>query len=151
MDTYDLSHKLAYAGARSPIPFITGPEYTNSVSGVPVLSELRIFIQPEQWTEENVKLVAREISRVLGATSQFDIGITIAGVRHYSSTLSVAGSVARLSKMDPDDPTVSLRYRHGAGDELYQARFPSLRFDVVDEHFWQEHFAPGAVKSASHV
>lgn len=151
MDTYDLSHKLAYAGARSPVPFITGPEFTNSVPGVPVLSELRIFIQPVQWSEDNVKLVAREICRVVGATSQFDIGITIAGIRHYSTTLSVAGNVARLTKMDPDDPTVSLRYRHGAGDELYQARFPALRFESVGEDFWQAHFAPGAVKSSSQV
>ena len=77
MEAYDLSHKLAFAGRLSPVPFTTGPEFTNSVPAVPALSMVRIFVAPEDWSEENVFTVAREVARVLGPTEQFDIGIGI--------------------------------------------------------------------------
>lgn len=146
MDTYDLSHKLAYAGMRSPVPFITGPEYTNSVPGVPVLAELRVFIPPDHWTRENVLTAAREICRVLGPTSQFDIGITLGGTATYEASQSAAGNVARLMKMDPTQPTVQLRFRSEDHDLLYQARFPRLEFQLGGEDFWRSVYAPGAVK-----
>lgn len=146
MDTYNLSHKLAYAGRRSPVPFITGPEYTNSVPGVPVLAELRIFIQPEDWSEANVLTISREICRVLGAMTQFDIGMTMAGTARYDASRSAAGNIARLMKMEPADPTVTLRLQHGGGDVLYQARFPRLQFEPAGVDYWRALYAPGAVK-----
>jgi hypothetical protein len=76
MEAYDLSHKLAYAGRLSPVPFVTGPEFTNSVPVVPVLAMLRIFVEPRNWSEENVKIIAREVARTLGSTEQFDVGMT---------------------------------------------------------------------------
>lgn len=146
MDTYDLAHKLAYAGNRSPVPFITGPQYINSVPGVPVLAELRVFIPPEHWSEENLLVVAREICRVLGATTQFDIGITMAGVQRYNANLSATGNVARMTKLDPQDPTVYLRIEQGNGDRLLKAVFPRLEFETTGEDFWRSGYATGAVK-----
>ncbi len=146
MDTYDLSFKLAYAGRRSRVPFITGPQYTNSVPGVPVLAALRIFIPPESWSEENVILASREICRCLGPTSQFDIGMTLAGTATYDALRAAAGNVARLMKMDPDDPTVVLRYSADEGDNLYQARFPRLKFEPTGTDYWRASYATGAVK-----
>lgn len=146
MDAYDLSHKLAYAGRRSPVPFMTGPEYTNSVPGVPVLAELRIFIQPEDWSVANVLLVSREICRILGAMTRFDIGMTLAGTAIYDAGRSAAGNIARLMKMETRDPRVVLRLQHGGGDVLYQARFPQLRFEqsVVDD--WRASYGASALK-----
>jgi hypothetical protein len=146
MDTYDLSHKLAYAGRRSPVPFFTGPEYLNSVPAVPVLAELRIFIAPEDWSEANVIVTAREICRVLGPTSQFDIGMTLSGTPAYDASLPAAGNIARLTKLEAGDPTVSLRYREGAGDRLYRARFPQLKFEAAGEDYWRAMYSTGAVK-----
>lgn len=146
MDTYDLSFKLAYAGRRSPVPFVTGPQYTNSVPGVPVLAELRIFIPPESWSEENVIIASREICRCLGPTSQFDIGMTLSGTATYDALRAAAGNVARLMKMQPGDPTVVLRYSADEGDRLYQARFPRLQFDPTGNDYWRVIYATGAVK-----
>src|SRR5579884_1267029 len=128
MDSYDLSHKLAYIGRLSPIPFTTGPEFTNSVPGVPVLSMVRIFLEPERWSKENVMTVAREVARVLGPTEQFDVGITVSRQR-YSPNAPAAGAVARLIKLDRNDPTVVLRFRHDLEDQAYRARFPRLEFE----------------------
>jgi hypothetical protein len=146
MDTYDLSHKLAYAGRRSPVPFTTGPEYLNSVPGVPVLAELRIFIAPDDWSEENILAASREICRVLGASSDFDIGMTLAGAPTYQATRSAAGNIARLTKLEVSDPTVTLRYRDGAGDRLFQASFPRLQFEPAGEDYWRALYSTGAVK-----
>jgi hypothetical protein len=149
MEAYDLSHKLAYAGRRSPVPFTTGPEFTNSVPAVPVLSMLRIFLQPDQWSEENVMTVAREVARALGPTEQFDVGITVARNR-YDPNIPAAGVTARLMKLDRNDPRLTLRIQEGLGDRVYTARFPRLQFEPSgDEDFWRAHFAPGAVKAAS--
>ncbi len=150
MDSYDLSHKLAYAGRRSPVPFFTGPEYLNSVPGVPVLSMLRIFVPPELWSEENVKLVSKEICRVLGATAQFDIGITLAGTKKYDADRPASGDTARLLKMDANSPQVILRLRGGpSGDRAFEARYPRLLFTEAPGDTWREQYAPGAVKEAA--
>jgi hypothetical protein len=148
MEAYDLSRKLAYAGARSPVPFTTGPEFTNSVPGVPVLSMLRIFLQPEQWSEENVKTVAREVARVLGPTEQFDIGITL--VKHtYGANTPAQGITARVIKLDPREPRLALLIKDQLGDRLFTARYPRLQFEPEGETFWQSVYAPGVVKPAS--
>ena len=148
MEAYDLSHKLAYAGTHSPVPFTTGPQYTNSVPGVPVLSMLRIFLQPEDWSEENVITVAREIARVLGSTEQFDVGMTQA--QHaYDPNSSAAGITARLMKLDRQSPQMVLRISGGSADKVYLARFPRLQFEPAGEDHWQSVFAPGAIKTAS--
>lgn len=146
MDSYDLSLKLAYAGSRSPVPYTTGPEYTNSVPGVPVLAALRIFLRPEDWSDANVIIVAREICRVLGTAAQFDIGMTLAGTPAYEASRSAAGNVARLMKLDPRDATVTLRLRRDNGDVLFQARFPRLQFEPVGEDYWRAMYSTGAVK-----
>jgi len=146
MDTVDLSHKLAYAGARSPVPFTTGPEYTNSVPGVPVLSELRIFISPEHWSEENVLRVSREISRILGPTAQFDIGMTFQGTPSYDARHRAAGNIARLMKLDPDNADIRLLIRGENVDRSFTARFPRLGFEPGGEDFWRTIYTTGAVK-----
>jgi hypothetical protein len=146
MDTYDLSHKLAFAGRHSPVPFSTGPEYTNSVPGIPVLAELRIFIEPEHWNEENILTVSREICRVLGSGSQFDIGMTLAGTTRYDAERSAAGNIARLVKLDPSDPEVRLFLRSGMGDRTLLARYPALAFEPGGESYWRSIYAASAVK-----
>lgn len=148
MEAYDLAHKLAYAGSHSPVPFFTGPEYTNAVPAVPVLSMLRIFIEPEHWSEENLKVVSREIARVLGPTSQFDVGMARVGRTQYGLDRPATGSTARLIKLNPDDPQVVLRLRDGTGDRAFRARFPRLQFEPMGEDFWRSLYAPGAVKEA---
>lgn len=146
MDTFDLSHKLAYAGRRSPIPFYTGPQFLNSVPGVPVLSELRIFINPSDWSHPNVMTICREICRVLGSTAQFDVGITLAGTPAYDASRAAAGNVARLIKLDPSDPTVTLRIRDDNGDHVWQARYPRLAFEDAGEDYWRSQYSTGAAK-----
>jgi hypothetical protein len=109
---------------------------------------LRIFLQPEDWSEENVLTVAREVCRVLGSTEQFDVGMTQA--RHaYDPNASAAGITARLMKLDQKDPTVMLRIHDGLGDKVLKARFPRLQFEQVGEDFWQSVYAPGAIKTSS--
>jgi hypothetical protein len=151
MEAYDLAHKLAYAGRRSPVPFTTGPEYTNSVPGVPVLSMLRVFVMAEDWSFENVLIVAREVSRVLGSMEQFDVGITLA--KHaFGPNAPAAGVTARLMKLDSHGREVFLRVREGiAGDKVYVARFPRLEFEFKGRDYWQSVFAPGAVTPTSMV
>lgn len=150
MEAYDLSRKLAYAGARSPIPFITGPEYTNSVPGVPVLAMLRIFVEPKNWSEENIKTVAREVSRVLGATEQFDVGITLSDTI-YDPQRPASGDTARVMKLDRDDPHVFLRIRGQIGDASFRSRFPRLQWEPFEEDFWRATYSVGAVKESSQV
>jgi hypothetical protein len=149
MDIYDLSHKLAFAGRHSAVPFTTGPEYTNSIPGVPVLSALRVFVAPDLWSDENIQAIAREIYRVLGPTEQFDIGITLARKNEYSPNAPAFGLTARLTKLNPKDPRVVLRMSDGNGDRLFVARYPRLEFEPAGEDFWDSHYAPGAVKLAS--
>jgi len=149
MEAYDLSHKLSYAGRRSPIPFTTGPEFTNSVPAVPVLSMLRVFMSAEDWSEDNVKTVAREIARVLGSLEQFDIGITRSSLASYDPDTPASGITARLIKLDPTSPEMVLRIRDGVGDKAFRARFPRLQFEPMGEDFWQSLYAPGAVKPSS--
>jgi hypothetical protein len=149
VDTYDLAHKLEYAGRRSPVPFITGPEYTNSVPGVPVLSELRVFIPHEHWSEENVLVAAKEICRVLGTSSQFDIGLTLAGARIYGLAVSIQGNTARLTKLNPDDRGVTLRYRSQDADRVYHAEYPRLRFLPADQNLEPSNHAASAVETAT--
>jgi hypothetical protein len=146
LEPYDLAHKLAYAGARSPVAFTTGPEYTNSVPGVPVLAMLRIFIDPKDWSLENVQIAAKEICRVLGPTGQFDIGITVGGKTVYDADLPAAAKTARLMKLDANDPGVRFYFRGPTGDVVYLARFPRLQFEETGEDFWEALYAPGAVK-----
>jgi hypothetical protein len=149
MEAYDLSHKLAYAGRRSPVTFATGPEYTNAVPGVPVLAMLRIFVAREDWSLENVMAVAREVARVLGPTEQFDIGIT-QSENVYGPNVPAAGETARLIKLDPHGKEVLLRIGAGlTGDQVYAARFPRLAFELKGEDFWRSIYAPDAVKPAS--
>lgn len=148
MEAYDLSRKLAYVGRFSSVPFVTGPEYTNSVPGVPVLSSVRIFLQPKDWSRDNVLTVSREICRVLGPTEQFDIGITLEH-NEYSPTSPASGTTARLSKLNPGDPNVFLRLRGDTGDELYRARFPKLQFEDAGEDYWRSVYAPGAIKPSA--
>jgi hypothetical protein len=147
MEAFDLAHKLAYAGEHSPVPFLTGPRFLNSVVAVPVLSQLRIFIDQELWNEENVMTVAKEVCRVLGPTSVFDIGMTLGGKRTYDGRVSARGETARLMKLDPNDPRVTLHIEGRLGDRLYEARFPRLDFQYSGEDDdWREVYAPGAVK-----
>ncbi|HZU12616.1 MAG TPA: hypothetical protein VFB58_07225 [Chloroflexota bacterium] len=145
MDSYDLSHKLAYIGRLSPIPFATGPEYTNSVPGVPVLSMVRIFVEPANWSDANMRTIAREIARVLGPGEQFDIGITHTSTI-YRPDLPAAGNVARMIKLDPDEPRVVLLIRDENGDRAFQAFYPRLRFEPIETDFWRSIYDIGAVK-----
>jgi hypothetical protein len=147
VEAYDLAHKLAYAGRRSPVPFSTGAEYTNSVPGVPGISMIRIFLAPSDWSRENVILVAREICRVLGSTEQFDVGITQA-THAYGSNQPAAGSIARLTKMDPNERMVELRFSTGLQHTIYTARFPQLRF-AEDQASESPEFAETAEELAS--
>jgi hypothetical protein len=149
MEAYDLSRKLSYAGARSPIPFTTGPEYTNSVPGVPVLSMIRIFVEPEHGTEGDLQTVAREVSRVLGPTEQYDVGITTSGRQAYDPSASASGVTARVMKLDRHDSKVVLRISDGIADKIFVARFPRLEFVQSGEDMWQSAFAPRAVKQTS--
>jgi hypothetical protein len=146
LEPYDVAHKLAYAGARSPVAFTTGPEYTNSVPGVPVLSMLRVFIDPADWSLENVQVAAKEICRVLGSTAEFDIGLTVSGKAVYNADLPAAARTARLMKLKSNDPQVRLYFRGAEGEEVYLARFPRLTFEESEEDFWEAFYAPGAVK-----
>lgn len=149
MEAYDLSHKLAYAGRRSSVPFTTGPEFTNSVPGIPVLAMLRIFIPAELWSEDNVKTVAREVARVLGPGEQFDIGITLADNHAFDPNTPASGDTARLMKLDPKDPNIVLRISRGIGDTIFTARYPRLQFEPAGEDVWRSIFAPGVVKDAA--
>lgn len=149
MEAYDLSRKLMYAGSHSPIPFTTGPQFTNGVPAVPVLSMLRIFLSPELWSEDNVKIVAREVARVLGPTEQFDVGIARANVATYGPAVSASGVTARLIKLDPENPEMVLRIRNGVEDKAFRARFPRLEFEPMGEDFWQSLYSSGAVKPSS--
>jgi hypothetical protein len=151
MEAFDLANKLAYAGNRSPVPFVTSPLYLNSVPGVPVCAQLRIFIEPTLWSAENVKIAAKEICRVLGATSQFDIGMTLAGKKSYDENVSARGDTARLMKMKADDPGVTLLLEGRVGDVLFGANFPRLQFDPIGEDSWRSVYAPGAVKHAQQL
>lgn len=148
MDAYDLSYKLAYAGKLSPVPFRTGPEFTNSVPGVPVLSMLRIFLEPDQWSEENVMTVAREVARVMGPLEQYDVGITRTH-NTYAPDVPASGNVARLIKLDRDVPRVVLLIDDGNGDRAYEARYPRLEFERSGETFWQSIYDASAVKLPS--
>lgn len=149
MDTYDLAHKLAYAGRRSPVAFDTGPQFTNSVPGVPVLAALRVFIAPDDWSHDNVLRAAREICRVLGAESEFDIGLTVDGTQVYQADRAAAGNVARLTKLDPGSNSVTLRYRGAEGDMAYSATFPRLSFEKAGEDFWRTTYSTGVVKPST--
>jgi hypothetical protein len=148
MEAYDLSHKLAYAGRLSPVPFVTGPEFTNSVPVVPVLAMLRIFVEPQNWSEENVKIIAREVARTLGATEQFDIGITHT-TNVYDPDIPASNATARLTKLDPRSPVVQLLIADGNGDRVFQARFPRLEFEPATESYWRSGYDTGAVKLPS--
>lgn len=148
MEAYDLSHKLAFAGRLSPVPFVTGPEFTNSVPVVPVLAMLRIFVAPENWSEDNVKIIAREVSRTLGATEQFDIGITHT-TNVYSADTPASNETARLIKLDPNSPRVQLYISDVEGDRLFEARFPRLQFEPIEESLWRSIYDTSAVKLPS--
>lgn len=148
MEAYDLSHKLAYAGRLSPVPFITGPEFTNSVPVVPVLAMLRIFVEPQNWSEENVQIIAREVARALGPTEQFDIGITHT-TNVYDANIPASNATARLIKLDPNSPRVQLLMRDGNGDRVFEARFPRLQFEPTTESFWRSIYDTSAVKLPS--
>jgi hypothetical protein len=148
MEAYDLARKLAFAGARCPIPYTTGPEYTNSVPGVPVLSMLRVFVDPKNWSVENVKLVAREIARVLGPMEQFDVGITLTDTI-YGPGRAAFGDTARVMKLDRNTPRVVLRISGGEADDAFEARFPRLEWESLGEDFWRSAYAPGAAKLTS--
>lgn len=145
MDAYDLSHKLAFIGRRFPVPFRTGPEYTNSVSGVPVLSLVRIFVEPVHWSEENLKLIAGEIARTLGPTKAYDVGITHTQTV-YSPDIPASGNVARLMKLDADSPRVTLLIRDGTGDRAFEASYPRLQFEPTGVDFWRAIYDTSAVK-----
>jgi hypothetical protein len=151
MEAFDLAHKLAYAGNRSPVPFLTGPLYLNSVPGVPVCAQLRVFIERSLWSAENVKIASKEICRVLGATSQFDIGMTLAGKKSYDENVSARGDTARLMKMKSEDPSVVLFLEGRVGDVLLGAKYPQLQFEPVGEDSWRAVYAPGAVKHAQQL
>lgn len=148
MEAFDLAHKLAYAGPRSPVPFVTGPIYLNSILGVPVCAQLRIFIEREHWSVENLTVVAKEVCRVLGATSQFDIGFTVAGKKTYDEHASARGDTARLLKVEADAPRVLLFVEGRVGDTLFEAFFPRLQFAAIGDESWRAVYAPGAVKHA---
>lgn len=151
MEPYDLSHKLSFAGRRSPVPFATGPEYLNSVPGVPVLSQLRVFIPRDLWNRENVMIAAREICRVLGASGQFDIGITQAGTVQYDENRIAAGDTARLMKLDRESPRVELLMRSSEGDTVYGAAFPRLQFEEIGESTWRSTYSAGATKVSTQL
>lgn len=146
LESIDVAHKLAYAGARSQVPFNTGPEYTNSVPGVPVLSMLRVFIEPDLWSFENVIIAAKEVCRVLGPQGRFDVGMTLGGKSVYEADRAVAADTARLMKMEENDPRVVLRFRNAEGMRIFEARFPKLAFEETAEDYWVAFYAPGAVK-----
>jgi hypothetical protein len=112
---------------------------------------LRLFILPEDWSIENVMIVAREVARILGPTEQFDIGITLA--RHeYNSNGPAAGVTARLTKLDSHGRETFLRISEGfLGDTLYVAQFPRLSFTPADEGGSVLTAAPDAVLPASTV
>ena len=148
MEAYDLSHKLAYAGRLSPVPFMTGPEFTNSVPAVPVLSMLRIFVAPENWSEDNVKIIAREVARTVGATEQFDIGITHT-TNVYSPDAPASNETARLIKLDPNSPRLQLYISDIDGDRVYEARYPRLQFEPTEVSFWRSIYDASAVKLPS--
>lgn len=148
MEVIDLSHKLAYAGRLSPVPFRTGPEYTNSVPGVPVLSTVRVFVDPEHWSEDNIKAIAREIARVLGSSEQYDVGITHT-TTVYAPNVPAAGNTARLMKLDRNSPRVLMRLQDDNGDRVFEARYPRLQFVPTTEDFWRANYAPSAVKLPS--
>jgi hypothetical protein len=148
MEAFDLAHKLAYAGNRSPVPFFTGPLYLNSVPAVPVCAQLRVFIDPKLWSEENLKIVSKEVCRVLGATSQFDIGMTLAGKKTYGENVSARGDTARLMKLEADEPRVVLFLEGRTGDMLFEGRFPRLQFEPIEGDSWHSVYAPGAVEHA---
>ena len=145
MEVYDLSHKLAYAGRLSPVPYRTGPEYTNSVPGVPVLSTLRVFVEPQHWSAENILTVAREIARVLGATEQYDIGITHT-TTVYAPNVPAAGNTARMMKLDRNSSRVLLWLQDENGDRVFEARYPRLQFEPIQEDFWRAIYDASAVK-----
>lgn len=152
MEAFDLAHKLAYAGARSPVLFVTGPIYLNSVPAVPVCAQLRVFIERDLWSEENLKIVSKEVCRVLGATSQFDIGMTLAGKKTYDGLVSARGDTARLVKLNADEPRVVLFLEGRVGDRLLEAHFPRLQFEQIeDTDSWRSVYAPGAVKHAQQL
>jgi hypothetical protein len=146
MEVIDLAHKLAYAGTRSPVPFSTGPEFTNSIPGVPVLSTIRLFVPREHWSLENVKLAAREVCRVLGATAQFDVGLAVAGRTVYNAERTASGDTARLMKLNARDSKVVLRIAGAEGDTVHEATFPRLQFEETETDYWRSVYAPGAVK-----
>ena len=142
-----MAHKLAYAGLRSQIPFTTGPEYTNAVPGVPVLSSLRLFVPRDHWSLENIMIAAREVCRVIGPTSQFDIGFAVAGRTVYNADRAASGDTARLMKLDANDAHVTLRVAGPIADELYTATFPRLQFEPAGEDYWRDVYGPGLVKN----
>lgn len=151
MEAYDLSHKLSFLGRHCAVPFITGPEFTNAVPGVPVLSSVRIFIEPSLWSQENILTIAREIAQNLGPTEQFDVGMVLSQHKVYDPHTTASGNTARLMKLDRHDATVYLRLSDGNGDTVYRARYPRLQFEQVGEDFWRSIYAQGAVKHASQV
>ncbi len=148
MEAYDLSHKLAFAGRLSPVPFVTGPEFTNSVPVVPVLAMLRIFVEPQNWSEENVKIIAREVARTLGASEQFDIGITHTS-KVYGPNIPASNATARLTKLDPRAPVLQLLISDGDGDRVFEARYPRLQFEPATESYWRTGYDTAAVKLPS--
>lgn len=148
MDAYDLSHKLAFAGRLSAVPFVTGPEFTNSVPVVPVLAMVRIFVEPRNWSEENVKIIARDVARTLGATEQFDIGITHTS-NVYDPNIPASNATARLTKLDSGTPLVQLLLRDGDGDRVFEARYPRLQFEPATESYWRSMYDTAAVKLPS--
>jgi hypothetical protein len=146
LEAFDLARKLAYAGRRSPVPFRTGPEFTNSVPGVPVCAMIRLFVPREQWSENNLKTAAREVCRVLGPGSQFDIGFAVDGKTRYDANRPASGDTARLMKLDPGSRHVMLLIAGESADQAYQAEFPRLEFTPSGQDFWRASYAPGAVK-----
>jgi hypothetical protein len=146
LEAFDLARKLAYAGARSPVPFRTGPEFTNSVPGVPVCAMIRLFVPREHWSEDNVKTAAREVCRILGAASQFDIGFAVDGKTRYDANRPASGDTARLMKLDRGSRRVMLLVAGEIGDRAYQAEYPRLQFVPSGEDFWRASYAPGVVK-----
>jgi hypothetical protein len=51
-------------------------------------------------------------------------------------------------KLDPNDPRVRLLIQGRIGDRAYEARFPRLEFEPVEDDFWRSIYGPGAVKQA---
>jgi hypothetical protein len=147
VEVIDLAHKLAYAGSRSPVPFTTGPEFTNAVPGVPVLSSIRLFVPRDHWSKDNLMVAAREVCRMIGPTAQFDIGFAVAGRTVYDADRAASGDTARLMKLDAYDAHVTLRIAGTSGDELYIATFPRLQFEPAGEDYWRDVYGPGLVKN----